>query len=183
MTLFPAGTRVDADGEMWIGGCSVSELAAQYGTPALLVDEDALRGRAQEYLAAFGSRHPGTRVYFASKAFGSVSVIRVLAEHGIGCDVVSAGELTIALAGGMDPARILLHGNAKSDEDIGAALAAGVGHIVVDNTDDVDRIALLATVAQPVLLRVMAEIVANTHEGDGDRAPRLQVRGAVRAGG
>lgn len=162
--LFPDGSRVDGGGELFIGGCPVRELAREFGTPALIVAEDALRQRARDYRHAFTSRHPDTRVFFASKAFASVSVERVLADEGIGCDVVSAGELAIALAAGMDPADMLLHGNAKSDGDIRAALHAGIGYVVVDNTDDIDRIARLATRPQPVLLRVTPGIQAQTHE-------------------
>ena len=79
-------------------------------------------------------------MHFASKALPCAPVTRILAEEGLGCDVASAGELAIALAAGFDPAHILLHGNAKSDRDIGDALAAGVGVIVIDGPDDVDRL-------------------------------------------
>ncbi len=95
-------------------------------------------------MSEFEARHPGTDVHFASKALPCAPVTRILAEEGLGCDVASAGELAIALAAGFDPAHILLHGNAKSDRDIGDALAAGVGVIVIDNGDDVDRLARLA---------------------------------------
>jgi diaminopimelate decarboxylase len=163
LDLYPAGSRL-VDGELYLGGCPASAIAAAYGTPALVVSEDALRARAREYLTAFTARHSDSRVYFASKAFAAVSIERILASEGIGCDVVSVGELAIARAAGMDPARMVLHGNAKSDDDVRAALDAGVGHVVVDGPDDVDRLARLAVIPQPVLLRVTPGIDADTHE-------------------
>ena len=88
-------------------------------------------------------------MHFASKALPCAPLTRILAEEGLGCDVASAGELAIALAAGFDPAHILLHGNAKNDRDVGDALAAGVGMIVIDGPDDVDRIERLATRDSP----------------------------------
>ena len=95
---------------------ALADVAAEFGTPAFVVDEDGLRATAREYLEAFAARHPATDVHFASKALPCAPVTRILAEEGLGCDVASAGELAIALAAGFDPAQhILLHGNAKSD--------------------------------------------------------------------
>jgi diaminopimelate decarboxylase len=91
-------------------------------------------------------------------------MIRVLAEEGVGCDVVGAGELRIALAAGADPATIVMHGNAKTDEDIQAAIAAHIGYIVVDGFDDIDRIEKFAAERVPVLLRVSPAITVTTHD-------------------
>src|SRR5581483_9806657 len=123
--------------------------ASEFGTPAYVIDEGALRDRARAYLAAFTTRHPGSRVCFAVKAYPSASVIKILAQEGLGCDVVGAGELRIALAAGADPASVVMHGNAKSDADIAAAIDAGIGYIVVDGPDDVDRIEKLADRRMP----------------------------------
>ena len=150
-------------GDLSIGGCLVSELAARFGTPAYLLDEAALRARARDYRDAFASRHPGSRVCFAAKAYPSRSIIRILAQEGLGCDVVGAGELRIALAAGMDPAGIVMHGNAKTDADIQAALDARIGYIAVDGFDDIDRIERFAGRPTPVLLRVSPGIDAQTH--------------------
>jgi diaminopimelate decarboxylase len=151
------------DGRLTIGGCALADIADEFGTPAFIADEQSLRETAREYVSAFGARHPGTDVHFASKALPCAPVTRILAEEGLGCDVASAGELAIALAAGFDPAHILLHGNAKSDRDIGDALASGVGVIVIDNGDDVDRLERLATSRQRVLLRVNPAVPGATH--------------------
>ncbi|MGH3499232.1 MAG: diaminopimelate decarboxylase [Nocardioidaceae bacterium] len=164
LSLYPAGSHLDAQGRLVVGGCVVSDLAAEYGTPAYLIDERALRAQARAYQEAFASRHPHSLVLFASKCFPSASIVGLMAEEGCGVDVAAAGELAIARAGGADPARMVLHGNAKTDQDIADALAAGVGYIVVDNLDDVARIARLAAKPVPVLLRVSPAINAATHE-------------------
>ncbi|MGH3471891.1 MAG: diaminopimelate decarboxylase [Nocardioidaceae bacterium] len=164
LSLYPEGTRRDDRGRLVIGGCPVADLVEEYGTPAYLIDEGALRARARAYRNAFTARHPDSEVLFASKSFPAASVVRVLAEEGCGVDVAAAGELAIALAANADPGRMVLHGNAKSDDDISAALEAGLGYIVIDNLDDVDRIARLASSAVPVLLRVSPAVDAATHE-------------------
>ncbi len=162
LSLLPPSATIDGD-DLLIGGVSLRALAEEFGTPVYVFDEDALRSRARAYVSAFGGRHRDSQVYFAVKAFPSASVIRVLVQEGLGCDVVGAGELRIALAAGADPARILMHGNAKSDDDIRAALQARIGYIVVDGFDDIDRISRLATVPVPVLLRVSPGINSATH--------------------
>jgi diaminopimelate decarboxylase len=161
--VLPRTTATADDGRLTIGGCALADVAAEFGTPVLVVDEHGLRDTAREYREAFGALHPGTDVHFASKALPCAPVTRILAEEGLGCDVASAGELAIALAAGFDPAHILLHGNAKSDRDIGDALAAGVGMIVIDGPDDVDRLERLAPSRQPVLLRVNPAVPGVTH--------------------
>ena len=161
--VLPPTAARGADGRLSVGGCALADVAAEFGTPALVFDEQGLRERAREYRDAFGSRHPGTDVHFASKALPCAPILRILAEEGLGCDVASAGELAIALAAGFDPAHVLLHGNAKSDRDIGDALAAGVGVIVIDNADDVDRLARLGASGQRVLIRVNPAVPGLTH--------------------
>jgi diaminopimelate decarboxylase len=142
---------------------ALADVAARFGTPAFVVDEQGLREIAREYLREFTGRHAQTDVHFASKALPCAPVMRILAEEGLGCDVASAGELAIALAAGFEPEHILLHGNAKSDRDIGDALAAGVGLIVIDGADDVDRLERLATQPRRVLLRVNPAVPGETH--------------------
>jgi diaminopimelate decarboxylase len=161
--VLPRTAEPAADGRLTVGGCALADVAAEFGTPALVFDEQGLRDTAREYLAAFGGRHRATDVHFASKALPCAPVLRVLAEEGLGCDVASAGELVIALAAGFDPAHVLLHGNAKSDQDIGEALAAGVGLIVIDNADDVDRLVRLGAEGQRVLIRINPAVPGKTH--------------------
>ncbi|TAM66604.1 MAG: diaminopimelate decarboxylase [Microbacteriaceae bacterium] len=163
LSLYPVGSHLDERGRLIVGGCAVADLVEQFGTPAYVVDEGALRARAREYRNAFELRHPNSLVLFASKSFPSASVIGAIAEEGCGSDVAAGGELLIAVAGGADPLRMVLHGNAKTDADIRTALDAGVRYIVIDNLDDVARIARLATAPVPVLLRVSPAVDASTH--------------------
>jgi diaminopimelate decarboxylase len=161
--VLPRTAEPAPDGRLTIGGCALADIAAEFGTPVLIFDEQGLRDTAREYLSAFAGRHRETDVHFASKALPCAPVLRVLAEEGLACDVASAGELAIALAAGFDPAHVLLHGNAKSDRDIGDALAAGVGSIVIDNADDVDRLERLGADGQRVLIRVNPAVSGKTH--------------------
>src|SRR5215467_14664164 len=162
LSLFPPSATVAGD-DLQVGGCSLREIAERFGTPAYVIDEQALRARAREYLAAFTRRHPRSRVSFAVKAYPSASMISLLAGEGVGFDVVGGGELRLALAAGADPATIVMHGNAKSDEDIQAALDARIGYSVVDGFDDIDRIERLAHRRTPVLLRVTPGVESATH--------------------
>ena len=164
-------TAETRDGRLTIGGVALADVAAEFGTPAFVVDEQGLRETAREYLREFASRHERTDVHFASKALPCAPVTRILAEEGLGCDVASAGELAIALAAGFDPEHILLHGNAKSDLDMQMALEAGVGVIVIDNSDDVDR---LATATQRVLLRVNPAVPGETHAAMDTGSPEAK---------
>ncbi|OZB78281.1 MAG: diaminopimelate decarboxylase, partial [Microbacterium sp. 14-71-5] len=165
LELLPVGTDVDADGTLRIGGCRVDDLAREFGTPAIIVDEAALRARAQEYRTALTSRRPNGRVVFASKAFPATAVQRVMVEEGIGLDVAGGGEILSALRAGVDPALLVMHGNAKTTEELRIAVDAGVGLVVVDNADDVDRLERLVPDgrAQDVLVRLIPEVESSTH--------------------
>ncbi|MFF0066025.1 diaminopimelate decarboxylase [Streptomyces sp. NPDC005279] len=166
--LFPPGTTTAPDGGLRIGGCHVAELAERYGTPALLVDEGALRARARRYADGLAARRPDSVVAFASKAFPCTAVYRLLAEEGLSIDVASGGELALALAGGTDPAHLVVHGNAKTDDYLRAAVEAGAGLVVIDNFDDIDRLeGILAGSPgrqQSVLVRVTPDVRPDTHE-------------------
>jgi diaminopimelate decarboxylase len=162
LSLFPPSAAVDGE-DIRIGGCLLGEIADRFGTPVYVLDEQALRARAREYAGALADRSRRGLVCFAAKAYPSASVIAVLAQEGLGCDVVGAGELRMALAAGVHPAKIVMHGNAKTDQDIQAALDAGIGYIVVDSFDEIDRLARLARERTPVLLRVNPAIDSPTH--------------------
>jgi diaminopimelate decarboxylase len=162
LSLLPPSAVIDG-ADLRVGGCSLAGLAAEFGTPAFVIDEQALRDRARAYTSGLAARHARSRVCFAMKSFPSASMVRVLASEGLGLDVVGSGELAIALSAGADPAGIVMHGNAKSDEDIQAALDAGIGYIIVDGFDDIDRIDRLARRPAPVLLRVSPGIESHTH--------------------
>ena len=120
--IYPLGSRVNERGHLEIGGCDATELAREFGTPAYVVAEQDLRARARSFLDAVAARHEDFDVLFASKAFPCTAVYRALAEEGLACDVASGGELFLALRGGFDPARIYLHGNAKSAQELSEAL-------------------------------------------------------------
>jgi diaminopimelate decarboxylase len=174
LEVLPRTAGRDADGRLAIGGVALADIAAEFGTPAFVADEQGLRETAREYLDAFASRHADTDVHFASKALPCAPLTAILAEEGLGCDVASAGELAIALAAGFDPEHILLHGNAKNDEDIGDAVEAGVGTIVVDGPDDVDRIERLSPRPQKVLLRVNPAVPGITHAAMDTGSPEAK---------
>jgi len=163
--LLPPGSRVDDTGMLLVGGCRADDLAAEHGTPVMVVAEQALRDRAREYVRELTARWPRSRVVFASKAFPCAAVQRVMVEEGLGLDVAGGGEIVTAVRAGADASLLVLHGNAKTDEEIDMAVHLGVGLVVVDNPDDVDR--LEATVPagrrQDVLVRVIPGVTADTH--------------------
>ncbi len=164
--VFPLGSRVGEQGRLEIGGCDTIELAREFGTPAYVVAEDDLRWRARSFLEALGARHADYDVLFASKAFPCTAVYRLLAEEGLACDVASGGELFLALRGGFDPARIYFHGNAKSVVELSEAVAAGIGHIVIDSLHELDRLERVVAEAgrrQEVLIRVTPGVAGDTH--------------------
>jgi diaminopimelate decarboxylase len=153
-----------AGGALTIGGIDVRDLAAEFGTPAMIMDEADVRSRAREYVEAFGE---DGRVYYASKAFCSRAVLRWVAEEGLGIDVCTGGELAVALSAGIDPSLITLHGNNKLATEIEQAVAARVGHIVVDSFEEIARLGYHAEAAgtRPrVLVRVTTGVEAHTHE-------------------
>src|SRR5262245_35171989 len=139
-SLFPPGTTRDDDGMLRIGGCRVDALADEYGTPVMVVAESALRERAREYRDELAARWPRSRVVFASKAFPCTAVQQVMVEEGLGLDIAGGGEIVTALRAGADPATLVLHGNAKTDVEIAMAVEHGIGLVVVDNEDDVNRL-------------------------------------------
>jgi diaminopimelate decarboxylase len=162
---WPLASRLTEAGRLEVGGCDAVELANELGTPAYLLAEDDLRARARAVREALAARTGGGEVVFASKALPVTAVYRVMAEEGLSVDVASGGELHMALAAGVDPARIYLHGNAKDERELGVALEAGVGCIVIDNDDDVDRLEALAPAAPAhVLLRVNPDVAGDTHD-------------------
>ncbi|CAL9563309.1 diaminopimelate decarboxylase [Streptomyces albus] len=153
-----------AEGALRVGGVDVRRLAEEFGTPAYVMDENDFRARCRAWREAFG---PDADVFYAGKAFLSRAVVRWLHEEGLNLDVCSGGELATALAAGMPPERIALHGNNKSMEEITRAVEAGVGRIVVDSFQEIARVAHVARRLgrrQPVQIRVTVGVEAHTHE-------------------
>src|SRR3954449_6867415 len=159
-----------SDGAVRVGGVDVRSLAETYGTPAYVLDERDFRARAAAFRDAFAAAFAplgGGDVFYAGKAFLCTEVARWIAADGLGLDVCTGGELAVALRAGVPGERIGLHGNNKSDAELRRALDAGIGRIVVDSLEEVDRVADLARavdVRAPVLLRVTVGVEAHTHE-------------------
>ena len=165
LSLFPRGSSLDRDGTLLVGGCRADDLAGEFGTPVMVVSETALRARAREYADELTSRWANARVVFASKAFPCTAVQRVMVEEGLGLDVAGGGEIITGIKAGVDPGLVVLHGNAKTDEEIALAVDHGIGLVVVDNADDVDRLEAIipAGRTQDVLVRVIPGVTADTH--------------------
>jgi diaminopimelate decarboxylase len=158
--VYPADSRLNEHGRLEVGGCDVLELAREFGTPAYIYAEDDMRARARAYLEAFRARRDRFEVIYAGKAFPCTAVFRLFREEGLSADVASAGELHLALAGGIEPERIYMHGNNKSRAELDYAIEQGVGHIVVDSFDEIER---LRGRGVRVLLRVTPGIRPSTH--------------------
>ena len=159
--LLPDTAQV-VGGRLRIGGCDVIELAEEYGTPLFVYDEEHLRSRCREAVAAFPDG-----VAYATKAFMAQAMAKVAHEEDMYLDVATGGELHVALTAGVPPDRLVMHGNNKSSIELRAALEAGVGRVVVDSFDELDRIEDLVSqgAASPqVLIRVNPGVDAHTHE-------------------
>jgi diaminopimelate decarboxylase len=164
--LWPASTRRGDDGALEIGGVRLADLATRYGTPLYIFDEATLRVAAAGFRKAFASAWPRSRVVYAGKAFLTTALVRILREEDLGLDVVSGGELFVALRGGMPPNEISFHGNNKSERELAEALAAGVGKIVVDNDHEITLLeGLTANRMEPVavMLRLNPGVDVHTH--------------------
>jgi diaminopimelate decarboxylase len=160
--LLPDSAEVGDDGQLLVGGCDLAALAEQYGTPLFVYDEAQLRARCREAVAAFGDG-----VAYATKAFLCRAMAKLAHEEGMHLDVASGGELAVARSAGVPAERIVLHGNNKSDEELIAAREAGVGRIVVDSFDELDRLEGLFGadgIVPKVLLRITPGVEAHTHE-------------------
>jgi diaminopimelate decarboxylase len=158
--VYPLGSRLNEQGRLEVGGCDVVELAREFGTPAYVYAEDDMRARARAYLEAFRARAERFEVIYASKAFPCTAAYRLFADEGLSADVASGGELHLALAGGLTPERIYFHGNNKTPAELDRALEVGVGHIVVDSFDEIER---LRGRGARVMLRVTPGIKPSTH--------------------
>jgi len=158
-----SSTARKVDGVLQVGGIALPDLVANVNTPAFVLDEDDFRARAREFKSAFA----GFDVYYAGKAFLCTAVAQWIAEEGLFLDVCSDGELTVALRGGVEPERIGYHGNNKTAMELRRAVAVGIGRIVVDSFEEIERIAsICAETGLParVMVRVTTGVEAHTHE-------------------
>jgi diaminopimelate decarboxylase len=164
--ILPLTAGVNAAGHLTIGGCDATELAQQFGTPLYVLDEATLRAQARAYRQAFAAHYPDSSVAYASKAYLSLVLARLLAEEGLGLDVVSGGELFVAHRAGFPLERVHFHGNNKSPEELAMALDLGVGRIVVDNRHELRLLSGLAArrgVTAAILLRLSPGVDPHTH--------------------
>jgi diaminopimelate decarboxylase len=162
--VWPRSTLRGDDGVVSIASVPVTHIAAEFGTPVFVIDEDDFRSRCREIAAAFGG---GDNVHYAAKAFLCTEVARWVEQEGLSLDVATGGELAVALHANFPPERITLHGNNKSVDELTTAVKAGIGHIVLDSMIEIERldeIAGAAGVVQDVLVRVTVGVEAHTHE-------------------
>jgi diaminopimelate decarboxylase len=160
--VYPLGSRLNEQGRLEIGGCDIFDVAAEFGTPAYVYAEDDIRTRARAFMDAFRARTDHFEVVYASKAFPCTAAYELLAAEGLSCDVASGGELYLALRGGFAPERIYFHGNNKSIAELEYAIESGVGCIVIDSFQELDRLERMAP-GQRVMLRVTPGIKPDTH--------------------
>jgi len=163
--IWPGGVARDEEsGALTFAGADIRELAREFGTPAYLIDEDDWRRRAREWVEAFGA---DADVFYAGKSFLSVAIAKWAAEEGLHLDVCSGGELAVALRAGFPAHRLGFHGNNKSVAELERAVDAGVGRIIVDSHEEIERLAAIAAdrgVRQRVMVRVTPGVEAHTHE-------------------
>ncbi|WP_336671866.1 diaminopimelate decarboxylase [Tsukamurella sp. USMM236] len=162
--VWPAHARREADGAVSVAGVPVTALAAEFGTPLLVIDEDDFRARCRGMREAFGD---DAAVHYASKAFLSMEIARWVRDEGLNLDVCSGGELAVALRAGFPAERIALHGNNKSVAELDYAVESGIGHVVVDSLSEIarlDRAAGERNTVQEVLIRLTPGVEAHTHE-------------------
>lgn len=157
--IWPITAHPDEQGRLCVGGVALADIADEFGTPAYVVDETDFRRRARRYRKVLR----GVQVAYAGKSLLTTAVARWARDEGLGIDVCSAGELAVALAGGVDPVRIIMHGNAKSPDELREAVRAGVGRVVLDSYMEIAYLAGLARRRQPVLIRVTPDIDIHGH--------------------
>lgn len=166
LALFPESARALDGGILSVGGVSMVDLAAEFGTPCYVIDVAEFRRRAARYTSGLASRWPDSRVLFASKAFPAVAMYALADSCGLEIEVSGQGEIVMALAAGVDPGRLYFHGNAKTREELRYALDVGVGTIVIDNLDELGLLTALTADTgrdQHVLVRVIPGVSPDTH--------------------
>jgi diaminopimelate decarboxylase len=159
--------RIDAQGHLEIGGCDATRLAAEFGTPLYVMDEAAIRANCRNYKAAFDRLYPDNEICYASKAFLTLAMARLIAQEGLSIDVAALGELYTALEAGFPVKRLALHGNNKSREELEMAVENGIGHVVVDNFLEIEMLGQVLEECQGemrVLIRATPGVDPHTHK-------------------
>ncbi|MBE7338418.1 MULTISPECIES: diaminopimelate decarboxylase [Corynebacterium] len=162
--VWPRNAARDSNGVVSIGGVALTDLAAEYGTPLYVFDEQDFRSRCRDMAQAFGGPE---HVHYASKAFITKRIVRWVDEEGLCLDVASLNEAKLALAAGFPAERMTAHGNNKEDEYLQLCVDKGIGHVVLDNEEELSRLNSIAASAgrvQPVMIRVKPGVDAHTHE-------------------
>ena len=158
--------QINAEGHLEIGGCDTTRLASEFGTPLYVMDEADVRAKCRAFRAAFESRYPRITVYYASKALVTGAICRIMDEEGLSVDVASLGELYVALQSGFPAHRLALHGNNKSRDELEMAVENQIGHVVVDNLQELATLGEIARAygrEQAILLRVAPGVDPHTH--------------------
>jgi len=167
LALFPLTAEISKEGHLCIGGCNVFELVKEFGTPLYLFDELTLRHKCREFKDEFSKYYPDTLVIYASKAFLNRALALIFQEEGLGLDVVSGGELSIAHSVSFPLDKVYFHGNNKTPEELNLALDLGVGRVVVDNSHELELLNKLAKergISQNILLRLTPGVDPHTHQ-------------------
>ncbi|MCK8825719.1 diaminopimelate decarboxylase [Fuchsiella alkaliacetigena] len=159
--------NINQAGELEIGGCKVTDIAQEYGTPLYIYDEQEIRDNCRAYREAFAEFYPNSETIYAAKAFMSLTICKIIADEGLGLDVVSGGELYTALEADFPVEKIYFHGNNKTPAELEMALSAGIGRIIVDNNHELQLLNQLADekdIDVDIMLRVTPGVKAHTHE-------------------
>lgn len=164
--LFPITATINSADHLTLGGCDAAGLVSEFGTPLLVYDEFTLREMCRQFVDGFTSRYPDTIVAYASKAFLNTAIARLVSEEGMGLDVVSGGELAVALAAGVPMAKVYFHGNNKSADELEFAVESQIGRIVIDSFNELrllDDIARNKGIKQDVMIRLSPNVDPHTH--------------------
>ncbi|MEG0775067.1 diaminopimelate decarboxylase [Clostridium sp.] len=155
------------DGTLYFSNCNVEKLAEKYGTPLYVISEPSIKNKCKEVRDSFLNKYPNTKAFYASKAFLTLEMGKMIKDEGLGLDVVSGGELFVALKAGVDPKNIMFHGNNKTRGELIMAIERGVGRIVVDSVDELillDELACEQNKIVEILFRITPNIDCNTHK-------------------
>lgn len=159
--------KVNEKGHLMLGGCDALDLAAQFGTPLYVMEEDTIRSVCKSYIAAIKKYKGGGKALFAGKAFLNTAMCKIVESEGFGLDVVSGGELYVAQNAGFDMRNVYFHGNNKTPADLKMAVEAGIGRVVIDSMSEIERLGTIAAqtgCVQDVSVRIKPGIEAHTHE-------------------
>ncbi|WP_301419625.1 diaminopimelate decarboxylase [Mammaliicoccus lentus] len=156
--------KYNNQGVLTMGNISLKTIAASYGTPTIVYDEEQIRSQCRRFHEAFSNSGLKYNISYASKAFSSIQLFKLMAEENMGLDVVSEGELFTALASDFDSSKIHFHGNNKTNDEIEYAIESGVEYFVIDSLDEITRINRIASKPIKAVLRVNPGVEAHTHE-------------------